>query len=210
MEWRARQQEAALSIDGREDKLGAIYEEIECEMELIGVTAIEDKLQDGVPQTIANLQMAGIKIWVLTGDKQETAVNIGYSCQLLTDDLLDLFIVDGSSQDEVEKQLRKYRESIKIVNTFSPGEPDTRDSPIFNRYIIIKHCRISVTSGDNSNLSVPYNQNNNGALLGSANTARSDSIDNATTASVPPAISVVTFRWDTISNIDDDLSAADR
>lgn len=68
--WRMRQQEAALSLDGREDKLGTIYDEIECDMELVGVTAIEDKLQDGVPQTIANLQMAGIKIWVLTGDKQ--------------------------------------------------------------------------------------------------------------------------------------------
>lgn len=68
--WRARQQEAALAVDGREDKLGAIYEEIECDMQLVGVTAIEDKLQDGVPQTIANLQMAGIKVWVLTGDKQ--------------------------------------------------------------------------------------------------------------------------------------------
>lgn len=68
--WRQKQQEAALALDGREDKLGAIYEEIECDMQLVGVTAIEDKLQDGVPQTIANLQMAGIKIWVLTGDKQ--------------------------------------------------------------------------------------------------------------------------------------------
>lgn len=68
--WRVKQQEAALSLDSREDKLDATYEEIECDMQLIGVTAIEDKLQDGVPQTIANLQMAGIKIWVLTGDKQ--------------------------------------------------------------------------------------------------------------------------------------------
>lgn len=70
--WLVRQREAALSLDGREDKLGAIYEEIECDMQLVGVTAIEDKLQDGVPQTIANLQLAGIKIWVLTGDKQGT------------------------------------------------------------------------------------------------------------------------------------------
>ena len=53
-----------------------------------GATAIEDKLQDGVPRTIANLRSAGIKIWVLTGDKQETAINIGYSCQLLSDDLI--------------------------------------------------------------------------------------------------------------------------
>lgn len=64
--------------------------------------------------------MAGIKIWVLTGDKQETAINIGYSCQLLTDDMVDVFIVDGFSKSEVEQQLRKYKESIKIVNTFHP------------------------------------------------------------------------------------------
>lgn len=119
--WRHRQQEAALSMDGREDKLGAIYEEIECDMMLVGVTAIEDKLQDGVPQTIANLQMAGIKIWVLTGDKQETAINIGYSCQLLTDELVDVFVVDGVTLDEVEQQLRKFKESIKIINTFHPS-----------------------------------------------------------------------------------------
>lgn len=119
--WRRRQQEAAVASNGRESKLEAIYEEIECEMRLVGVTAIEDKLQDGVPEAIANLQMAGIKIWVLTGDKQETAINIGYSCQLLTDDMADVFIVDGTSKSEVELQLRKFKESIKIVNTFHPA-----------------------------------------------------------------------------------------
>lgn len=50
----------------------------------------------------------------------ETAVNIGYSCQLLTDDLIDVFVVDGDSLDEVEKQLIKFKESVKIVNTFHP------------------------------------------------------------------------------------------
>lgn len=109
-----------MSLDSREDKLGLIYDEIESDMELVGVTAIEDKLQDGVPQAISNLQMAGIKVWVLTGDKQETAINIGYSCQLLTDDMLDVFIVDGVSKLEVEQQLKKYIESIKIVNTYHP------------------------------------------------------------------------------------------
>lgn len=119
--WRQRQQEAAISLNNREEQLDAIYEEIECDLQLIGVTAIEDKLQDGVPQTISNLQMAGIKIWVLTGDKQETAINIGYSCQLLTDDMIDVFIVDGSSKNEVAEQLKKFKESIKIVNTFHPA-----------------------------------------------------------------------------------------
>lgn len=68
--WKQRHQEAALSLDCRDERLDAIYEEIERDMVLLGVTAIEDKLQDGVPQTIANLVLAGIKIWVLTGDKQ--------------------------------------------------------------------------------------------------------------------------------------------
>ncbi|XP_044312842.1 phospholipid-transporting ATPase ID isoform X3 [Drosophila rhopaloa] len=126
-DWRLRQQEAALSMDSREQKLNAIYEEIESDMQLVGVTAIEDKLQDGVPKSIANLQNAGIKIWVLTGDKQETAINIGYSCQLLTDDLADVFIVDGNSVEEVEKQLRQFKESIKIYYRFRPGGIDPLD-----------------------------------------------------------------------------------
>lgn len=48
-----------------------------------GATGIEDRLQDGVPETIASLRKAGLQIWVLTGDKQETAVNIAYACKLL-------------------------------------------------------------------------------------------------------------------------------
>lgn len=49
----------------------------------IGATGIEDRLQDGVPETIASLRKAGLQIWVLTGDKQETAINIAYACKLL-------------------------------------------------------------------------------------------------------------------------------
>jgi len=55
---------------------------------LIGSTAIEDKLQDEVADTIKSLKESGIKIWVLTGDKIETAINIGYSCKLLTNEML--------------------------------------------------------------------------------------------------------------------------
>lgn len=68
--WKLRHHEAALSLDGREELLDALYEEIETDMILVGATAIEDKLQDGVPQTIANLMLGGMKLWVLTGDKQ--------------------------------------------------------------------------------------------------------------------------------------------
>lgn len=63
--------------------MNAVADKIEKDLNLIGSTAIEDKLQDEVGDTIAALKEAGIKVWVLTGDKIETAINIGYSCQLL-------------------------------------------------------------------------------------------------------------------------------
>uniref|UniRef100_A0A8C1XUE2 Phospholipid-transporting ATPase n=1 Tax=Cyprinus carpio TaxID=7962 RepID=A0A8C1XUE2_CYPCA len=85
--WSQKHQAASVSMGNREEALDTVYEEIEENLLLIGATAIEDKLQDGVPETIAKLAKANIKIWVLTGDKKETAENIGYSCQLLTDNM---------------------------------------------------------------------------------------------------------------------------
>lgn len=72
--WNSRYEEAATSLDAREEKLDDLAEELERGLVLLGATAIEDKLQDGVPETIADLRRAGIKIWVATGDKLETAV----------------------------------------------------------------------------------------------------------------------------------------
>ncbi|XP_062410465.1 phospholipid-transporting ATPase IC [Sardina pilchardus] len=85
--WARKHKEASVATSNREEALDRVYELLEKDMMLIGATAIEDKLQEGVPETIAKLAKADIKIWVLTGDKKETAENIGYSCQLLTDDM---------------------------------------------------------------------------------------------------------------------------
>jgi len=63
---------------------------------LIGSTAIEDKLQEEVGEVISSLKEAGIKLWVLTGDKIETAINIGFSCELL-DPEMEIFIIDKIS-----------------------------------------------------------------------------------------------------------------
>ena len=62
-----------------------VQELIEKDLQLVGGTAIEDKLQEDVDVCIHKLKQAGIKIWVLTGDKIETAINIGFSCKLLTE-----------------------------------------------------------------------------------------------------------------------------
>uniref|UniRef100_A0A9L0RQZ9 Phospholipid-transporting ATPase n=1 Tax=Equus caballus TaxID=9796 RepID=A0A9L0RQZ9_HORSE len=111
-EWAERRLQASLAQDSREDRLATVYEEVESDMMLLGATAIEDKLQQGVPETIALLTLANIKIWVLTGDKQETAVNIGYSCKMLTDDMTEVFIVTGHTVLEVREELRKAREKM--------------------------------------------------------------------------------------------------
>ena len=53
-----------------------LYDKMEQNLKYIGCTAIEDKLQEGVPQTIKTLREARINIWMLTGDKMETAIEI--------------------------------------------------------------------------------------------------------------------------------------
>lgn len=82
-EWKVIYDTAASTVINREKNIEDAAEKIERNLRLLGATAIEDKLQDGVPDTIETLLKADIKIWVLTGDKQETAINIGYSCKLI-------------------------------------------------------------------------------------------------------------------------------
>lgn len=83
--WKAIYAAAATSIVDRQDKLERAGEMIETKLELLGATAIEDKLQKGVPDAIDRFRRAGIKMWMLTGDKRETAINIGHSCRLIKD-----------------------------------------------------------------------------------------------------------------------------
>jgi P-type E1-E2 ATPase len=72
---------------------------IERDFDLLGATAIEDKLQEDVDKTIYAMKKAGIKVWVLTGDKTETAINIGFSCKLL-DEKTELYNIDGTTKSD--------------------------------------------------------------------------------------------------------------
>ncbi|KAI5288283.1 hypothetical protein KEM54_005332 [Ascosphaera aggregata] len=83
--WREDYQEATTSLVDRQEKIERVGEQIETQLELLGATAIEDKLQKGVPEAIEKLRRANIKLWMLTGDKRETAINIGHSCHLVKD-----------------------------------------------------------------------------------------------------------------------------
>ena len=83
--WHIKYLKAQKLVNGRQQKLEELAEEIEFDMRLVGASAIEDRLQDHVPETIEALANAGLKIWMLTGDKTETAINIGHSCNLLNE-----------------------------------------------------------------------------------------------------------------------------
>ena len=84
-EWAEKYHAAKTSLVDRKKKIDEVGEEIEKGMFLLGATAIEDKLQEGVSEAIDKIRRAGIKMWMLTGDKRETAINIGYSCKLIYD-----------------------------------------------------------------------------------------------------------------------------
>lgn len=83
--WARQYNEAKVSLTDRSKKIEETGEKMEINLNLLGATAIEDKLQDGVEETIDKLRRANIKLWMLTGDKRETAINIGYSCRLIKD-----------------------------------------------------------------------------------------------------------------------------
>jgi phospholipid-transporting ATPase len=108
-EWWRVYNTAQTTVGGnRAEELDKAAELIEHDFTLLGATAIEDKLQEGVPDTIATLQSAGIKIWVLTGDRQETAINIGMSCKLISEDMSLLIINEEdkeSTRDNIQKKL---------------------------------------------------------------------------------------------------------
>ncbi|RXN21326.1 phospholipid-transporting ATPase ID-like protein [Labeo rohita] len=129
-EWKKRHHEASTALEDREAKLDAIYEEIEKDLMLLGASAVEDKLQDGVPQTIEQLAKADIKIWVLTGDKQETAENIGYSCNMLREEMKEVFIVAANTAEEVREELVNAR---KKMSPQSGDEPPIVKSRFFSK-----------------------------------------------------------------------------
>lgn len=111
-------EKASTTVSGnRAEELDKAAEIIEHDFFLLGATAIEDKLQDGVPDTIHTLQEAGIKVWVLTGDRQETAINIGMSCKLISEDMT-LLIVNEETSEATKDNITK---KLSAITSQSPG-----------------------------------------------------------------------------------------
>jgi phospholipid-transporting ATPase len=111
LRWLESYKAASSNIEDREQMLHDVAEEIEKDLEIVGASAVEDRLQDGVPEAITSLHQAGIKLWVLTGDKIETAINICTSATLIKEHM-NVIMIKSLNVDELQQQL------VNLLNTF--------------------------------------------------------------------------------------------
>ncbi|CAN6195203.1 unnamed protein product [Urochloa humidicola] len=121
----------------RDEKIEEAADSIERDLILLGATAVEDKLQKGVPECIDKLAQAGIKIWVLTGDKMETAINIGFACSLLRQGMTqiiitleqpDIIALEKNGDKETIAKASKQKVMDQIENGIEQIPPSTQIS----------------------------------------------------------------------------------
>jgi phospholipid-translocating P-type ATPase (flippase) len=110
--WLNQYRAACTSLNNRGARMAEAGSEIEVGMVLLGITAIEDRLQDEVPEVIADLARAGIILWMLTGDKEETAINIGHSCNLLLNDTKVFFLTKLINPAQYTERLKEISTDI--------------------------------------------------------------------------------------------------
>ncbi|GAA5923616.1 hypothetical protein JCM1841_001303 [Sporobolomyces salmonicolor] len=123
--WSKIYDNACAAIEDREEEIEKACEMIEGDLTILGATALEDKLQIGVPEAIAQLHNAGIKLWILTGDKLQTAIEIGFSCNLLTNDMA-IIILSAESQEGTRAQIESALD--KVNSRRSSLTPDATDA----------------------------------------------------------------------------------
>jgi len=124
---------------GEPNAIDKLQDEMESNLELLGATAIEDRLQDGVPETMESLAKAGICIWVLTGDMEETAINIGYACRLLNNDM-ERHVINSAKYRTKGSILRKLDKIFHAIHDVT--DDASRDSTV------AAHSVLSPPSGE--------------------------------------------------------------
>ncbi|CAN4111326.1 unnamed protein product [Withania somnifera] len=113
-EWQSSYEAANTAVIGRAALLRKVAGSVEKNLTILGASGIEDKLQEGVPEAIESLRVAGIKVWVLTGDKQETAISIGYSSKLLTSNMTQI-VINSKSKESCKRSLEAALTRCKSI-----------------------------------------------------------------------------------------------
>jgi len=157
--WVEKYKAAQSAMTNRDQQLDELAAQAEQAIEIVGITAVEDKLQDYVADTISKVKKGGVKVWVLTGDKLETARNIGFSCSVLSDNM-EIIIMDtdpenatGSPSEQMEKALQTARNahgSKPVGLLITGGMLETVLAELGNRLLelgemcdVVIACRVS-------------------------------------------------------------------
>lgn len=150
VDWYTKHQEFEVSLDSKDKKIRESYGILERNLTLLGATGIEDRLQEGVPETIAALLSAGIVMWVLTGDKTETAINVAYSAKLFHSNM-EILRLTARSRDSAENSIKFYLSEIdKQLNDGSAlGQ-------IKNRALVVDGKTLTYILDLRSNLTKPF------------------------------------------------------
>lgn len=148
-EWYSQHQECEMSTEQREKRVRESFGLLERNLTLIGATGIEDRLQEDVPETIASLLSAGIVIWVLTGDKTETAINVAFSAKLFHSQM-EILKITARSRDSAETCIKFYMNEIE-QQLVEKGEIDLK-----NRALVIDGKTLTFILDLKSNLTAPF------------------------------------------------------
>uniref|UniRef100_A0A182Y662 Phospholipid-transporting ATPase n=1 Tax=Anopheles stephensi TaxID=30069 RepID=A0A182Y662_ANOST len=156
-EWYSKHEECELSMESRERKIRDSFVLLERGLTLVGTTGIEDRLQEGVPETISSLLQAGIVIWVLTGDKAETAINIAYSAKLFNSQM-DILKLTARSRDSAEASINFYLNEIEkqLNSNGAPTDDDAFDQLDKTRALVVDGKTLTFILDLRSNLTKPF------------------------------------------------------
>lgn len=158
-EWRKKQQEISNSLDNYERKVQENYSRMETSLTLLGATGIEDRLQEGVPETLSSLMSAGIVIWVLTGDKPETAINIAYSARLFSPHM-ELLKLMTRNKEAAETTIQFYLSELEnldnSIQTVASSSSSRRRVPNKSKALVIDGKTLTFILDRRSNLTKPF------------------------------------------------------
>ena len=124
-EWQKRYMAAKAQLVNREERVAEVVRELEEGLELLAITGVEDKLQDEVALTIESLRSAGIQVWMLTGDKVETATCIAISAGFKQRRQQIFYMRDIDTYNEAERVLTDFERRTNTLLMIDGGTLDT-------------------------------------------------------------------------------------
>lgn len=132
--WSYKYEQAKAAFNHKSLKIQNVVSELEKDFNILGAAAIEDLVQDRAQETVKQIKTAGIRFWMLSGDKLETTVNIGFSCELLNPGM-QIFKINQESMQEImnyiSMALKRVQSEHQHVAFVSPGHEEYEEKPEF-------------------------------------------------------------------------------